>query len=140
MIITRDTVAITRPTRLDRYEPRDRAQLDTTGGWFTVWHPQTIPTRTANTWTWTTRGGQTVQLTAFSPGTITADPLLDESALWGKQATGGGVNRATFAKQLRLHTTGATMTTVVIVGSGSLPVPTLVAAGVQLGTTTVRVP
>lgn len=140
VLIARDSVVISKPTRVDRYRASDREQLDTTGGWFATWHPRTNPRRTDNSWTWFTRANEMVRLTVFSPGTITADSTIDEAMLWAKEVAGTGVNKATFAKQLRIHTTGRTMTSVIVVGSGELPIPVLVTGGVRIGTTVIPFP
>lgn len=127
MVVTRDSVSIGKPTRLDQYRPGDLARLDSSGGWFAVWHPASVPTRTGNTWTWTTRGAQEVRLTTFSTSAVT-DSVLDERALWPKVRTNG-----TLGYQLRLSTPAPVLTTVVVVGS-ALPVAAT-PDGVRVGKT-----
>lgn len=140
VLIARDSVVITKPLRLDRYRTPDRDRLDTTGGWFVTWHPRAAPRRTGDTWTWFTRSFESVQLSVFSNGTITADSIIDEAILWKDEAVGGGVNKATVAKQLRIRTTGRTMTSVIVVGPGVLPVPALVAGGIKVGARVIPFP
>ncbi len=141
VVVTKDSVVIAPPQNAFKhagfggYYPSDSAALDPKGGWFAVWHPQTVPTRTGNTWTWTTPGNQRVQLTAFGAG-LSADSLLTESQLWKGQDY--VKNNPTLAYQLRLRTSGQVLIAVQMVGS-ALPV-TEVPNGVRVGTTTILLP
>ncbi len=114
IIITHDSVVMSKPGRRDRYYPAELARLDTTGGWFAIWHPTSIPERSGDTWSWRTAGGQSVWLTAFG-GTV-RDAVVDEHELWPEVT-----RNPTLGFQLRLTPSGQTLTTVIVVGD-SLPV------------------
>jgi hypothetical protein len=136
VVATFDTVALVDPGDLTQYRA-DSATLLANPGWFSVWHPNVVPTRTPTGWTWTTAGGQTVQLSAF--GANIAGTVYDEYAqLWpdppppAKRSSGIPVPY-TLAQQLRVATIGPTLLQVVLIGTGTPPAVTRTAGGVQVG-------
>ncbi len=140
VVVTFDSVAgqpLT-PSRLDRYYAislplMQSLEANATDGFASVWHASAVPTSTANGYTWTTAGGQVVEVSAFGQGVTTA--MYDEHTGLGIPGGGGGL--ALLGWQMRFHMTGSTLISVAVIGRGTLPGVSQVAGGIRIGSTTI---
>lgn len=134
VVVTRDSVEMSNPLNGDMqcFLAEDAATARETGGQFAaIWHAPVAPRRTETGWTWSTAHGLDVVIDVLGAG-ITGE-VVNESTLWPPTHTGVGIDSTTIGQQLRIHTTGHVLISVVLVGRGTPPTVVAAGSGVRIG-------